>query len=294
VRVLVYPEGQRPENPDLAHMAQDLRVTPDYFRAMGIRVLAGRPPRPESESGGVREVAISESLARLYWPDVSALGKRLEAFNQNLEVVGVVADVRPTSIEAEFIPQAYYPMMDAPYAHGALIVRGSAGGDELARWLQQAVRDVAPTQAAYNVRSMDEVISGAIRTRRTNTALITTFGILALGLAAVGVYGVMAYSMARRTREIGIRMALGARAARVMGSVLREGLVLALVGTALGLAGAWGLSRVMEGLLYGVTTRDPLTFVLAPVALLVAALAAAAIPAWRATRVNPVDAMRSE
>jgi putative ABC transport system permease protein len=197
-------------------------------------------------------------------------------------------------LESDFIPQAYTAMHDSPDLNGALIVRGAGDPAQLAQLLVDAVHDVAPTQAVYNVRSMEEVIVGALAPRRANTLLITTFGALALALAAVGVYGVMAFSVARRTREIGIRMALGARRGSVLASVLGEGLQLAAVGTALGLFGAWTLSRVMEGLVYGVGTRDPVTFLVAPLALLAFALAAALLPAVRATRVNPVEAIRSE
>jgi predicted permease len=296
VRFLIHPVGQAPRGQvDIAQMASDLRITPDYFRAMGIGVIAGRAPLPTSATGGEREVAISESLARVYWPAVEVpIGEYMEGLGGALRIVGVVEDVRPTTLESDFIPQAYYALLPNPYPNAALVARGPGSPESLARILQDAVRAVAPTQAVYNVRSMEEVIEGAIQTRRTNTFLITTFGALALLLSAVGVYGVMAYSVARRTREIGVRIALGARSRQVMGGVLREGLLLAGIGAALGLGGAWALSRVMEGLLYGVTTTDPLTFALAPAALLVVALAAALLPAWRATRVNPMEAMRVE
>jgi hypothetical protein len=263
---------------------------------MGIGLLAGRAPRLVTPSGAPdgtpEEVAISESLARLYWPERQPLGEILDWPGGKFHIVGIVEDVRPTTLEDDFVPQAYAPLRTTPDL--ALVARGRGDPDDLARLLRAAVHDVAPKQAVYNVRSMTEVLTGAIQTRRTNTFLISAFGALALALASVGVYGVMAFSVARRTREIGIRIALGARSARVMRAVLREGLALALIGTALGLGGAWALSRVMESLLYGVTTRDPLTFVLAPVALLAFALLAALLPAWRATRVSPVDAIRTE
>jgi predicted permease len=299
IALSMYPKDREPRSDDDATYAQFIRVTPDYFRAMQIRMLAGRPPLPVAIPEGSHqedydEVVISEALARIYWPDRSPLGERLTWPGGTFLIVGVVADVRPTTLESEFIPQTYTAMMGSPDMNGALIVRGPGDPGELATLLVDAVHAVAPTQAVYNVRSMEQVIDGAIQSRRTNTFLITAFGALALALASVGVYGVMAFSVARRTREIGIRIALGARGGRVMRAVMREGLALALIGTAVGLGGAWALARVMESLLYGVTTRDPLTFVVAPVALLAFALVAALVPAWRATRVNPVDAIRTE
>jgi predicted permease len=296
VQLPMYPEGRRPTNSVESPYAQYLQVTPDYFRAMGIDLVAGRAPRLITPLGAPvgtpQEVAISASFARLYWPDRQPLGELIDWPGGKFQIVGIVEDVRPTTLEDDFVPQAYAPLRTTPDL--ALVARGRGDPADLARLLEEAVHQVAPTQAVYNVRSMSDVMTGAIQARRMNTFLIAAFGALALALASVGVYGVISFSVARRTREIGIRIALGARSARVLRAVLREGIALALVGTALGLGGAWLLSRVVESLLYGVTTRDPLTFVLAPVVLLTSALAAAAVPAWRATRVSPVDAIRTE
>jgi predicted permease len=294
IQLLMYPEGRPPESAMDVPFSALLRITPDYFTAMGIRVLSGRAPLPRQDERAAEEVAISETLARLFWPGAPPLGEIIHWPGGEFEIVGVVADVRPTTLESGFIPQAYTSMMGSPDMNAALIVRGRAPPSELARILEDAVHEIEPAQAVYNVRAMGQVIAGAIQPRRTNTLLITCFGALALALALVGVYGVMAFNVSRRTREIGIRMALGARTVRVMRGVLREGLLLALIGTALGLAGAWALVRVMDGLVYGITTRDPLTFTLAPLAVLVFALVAALLPAWRAARVDPVEAIRAE
>jgi putative ABC transport system permease protein len=292
VAFLIYPEGPRPE-PERLQYAQDLRVTPDYFRTMGIRILAGRPPGAQPAGTEVGEVAINEALADAYWPGQSPIGARLQWPNDTVyEVVGVVSNVRPGSLDDEVIPQAYYSLLDTPYPNAALVARGRISAEGLIGSLQQAVRAVAPGQAVYNVRTMEEVIAGAIAPRRTRTVLITTFGLVALCLAAVGVYGVIAFGVARRTREIGIRLALGANPGRVIGGVVAEGLVLALAGTVPGLAGAWLLSRFLESFVYGITTTDPVAFTAAPVALLAIATLAALVPAWRASRVNAVEAMR--
>ncbi|MGH7505065.1 MAG: FtsX-like permease family protein, partial [Longimicrobiales bacterium] len=295
VRFLVYPEGRKPDDGDVRNMAQDLRITEDYFHAMGIPIFEGRAPRSRPDTLAPREVAISRSLAKLYWPGRSPLGQRLMVTDRTaFTVVGVVADVRPRSLESEPIPQAYYALLDVPYENAAIVVRGRVPATLLTGWLRQAVRAVAPHQAVYNVRTMEQVIAGAITPRRTSTALITAFGAVALVLATIGVYGVMSFAVARRTREIGIRMALGAHPTRVRTAVVREGLGLALVGVIIGLFGAWLLARVLAGLVYGVSPHDPIAFIAAPVVLLSVAALAALIPARRATRIDPMLAIRAE
>lgn len=295
IRFTVYPEGRPPESTGLDYMAQDLRVTPDYFAALGIPILEGRAPRPRADTLAPPEVAINEELAAMHWPDASPLGARLMAGgDEAFEIVGVVGNVRPGSLESEVIPQAYYSLLDTPYDNAALVARGAIPPRALTRVLRDAVRSVAPRQAVYNVRTMDEVIAGAIAPRRTNTLLITTFGLLALVLAAVGVYGVMAFGVAQRTREIGIRIALGAESRRLLRQVVGEGLGLAAAGTVIGLLGAWMLARVLGGLVYGVAPRDPVAFIAAPAVLLAVAVLAALVPARRAARVDPVEAIRVE
>ena len=295
VRFLLYPAGLRPESFDMDHLAQDLRVTPGYFETMGIRILRGRAPLPRADTLAPREVAISTSLANVYWHEENPIGRRLETpTGQQYEVVGVVADVRPRTLESDFIAQAYYSLLDTPYDNAALVARGRVPAASLTAVLQDAVRDVAPGQAVYNARTMEQVISRAIAPRRTNTVLITAFGLISVMLAAIGVYGVMAFAVDRRTREIGIRMALGAAPGRVLGGVVGEALGLALAGTVLGLIGAWMLSRVLQSLIFGVTAHDPATFVVAPLVLLAIAAAAALVPARRATRIDPLAAIRAE
>jgi predicted permease len=298
IRFTFYPEGRPPEDfRDVNYYAQDLRVTPGYFNAMGIRVLLGRAPRPRppTDTLGTHEVAINQALANLYWPGRNPIGQRMEMPGiQTYEVVGVVANVLSKSLESEVIPQAYTSLLDTPYDNAAIVARGSGSAQQLARLVEDAVHDVAPTQAVYNVRTMEQVMSGAIAPRRMNTLLITVFGVLALVLAGVGVYGVIGFSVARRSREIGIRLALGAAPRQVRWLVFREASVLALAGAALGLLGAWLLSRVLTKLMYGVTSTDPVAFAIAPVVLISVAALAALIPAQRATRMDPVRAIRTD
>jgi putative ABC transport system permease protein len=295
IRFTVHPEGRPPERQELKYMAQDLRITEEYFDVMGIRLLAGRAPRPRPSPEALREVAISRSLAELYWGDESPVGQYLASpGGGRFEIVGVVADVLPTSLLSEPAPQAYYPLLDSPYANAAIVARGRGPTGRLTGLVEQAVREAAPHQAVYNVRTMEQVIAGTLAPRRTNTWLITSFGVLALLLAVIGVYGVIAFSVARRTREIGIRIALGAGAGRVRRQILGEAGKLTVAGLVIGMAGAWLLAGVLNSMVYGVTIRDPLAFAAAPVVLLAAAIAAALVPAQRATRVDPVSAIREE
>ena len=294
IRFSIHPEGMERDALDGDYYAQDLRVTPGYFDAMGIAVLAGRAPRPRPDTTGNREVVVNEAFARMYWKEESPIGERLAMQSDRFDIVGVVANVLPTTLESEVIPQVYFSLLDTPYDNGAIVARGRGSAHELARLLEQAVREVAPAQAVYNVRTMEQVMSSAIAPRRANTLLITVFGTLALVLAGIGVYGVIAFSVARRTREIGIRLALGALPHQVRWSVLREAAILATGGAVLGLFGAWMLSRVLSGLIYGITVTDPIAFVTAPIVLLLTATAAALVPAQRATRVDPVKAIQTE
>ena len=270
-------------------------VSPDYFRAMGIPLLAGRMARPAADSLAPQEIVLSQSLARRLFEEDSPLGRRVTvAGDMHRTVVGVVGNVRARALDDSVGMQMYMPIAESPGPNLALVARGTLPTHVLAGHLRNAVIAQDPAQAVYNVRPMEEVIADALAPRRLNTILITGFSLVALALAAVGVYGVMSFAVARRTREIGIRIALGAARADVMRLVMREGLSLGLIGIAVGLAGAWALRRVVESELYGVAPHDPLAFVLAALVLLVMAVLASYIPSGRATRVDPVRAIRED
>jgi len=175
-----------------------------------------------------------------------------------------------------------------------IVVRGTAPVAVLEKRMAEAVRALDRTQTIYNVRTMDEVISKSVAPRRTNTLLLSIFGALALLLAGIGVYSVLAYSVAQRTREIGVRVALGAERSSVLGLILRQGLLLSGIGASLGLIAAIALSKLIASLLYQVSPHDVRIFVLAPIALMAIALAATLVPALRATRVDPMEALRAE
>jgi predicted permease len=294
--LLVHARGSAPPaDPDARTVGEFLNITPDYFRTMGIPLLRGRAPRPSSDSLAPGEVAIGRSLAQRLWPDRAAVGERLVlplGDKDGSVVVGVVGDVRTHSLDEAAAYQVYLPNILA--THVALVARGQLPHDILALRMRDAVRAVDAEQAVFNVRPMQQVILSAITPRRVQTLLIGIFGALALLLAAIGVYGVIAHTVAQRTREIGIRMALGGRPSIIMGSVFREGFVMVGAGVIIGLIGAWALARTLASLVYGVSPRDPLAFAAAPIVLFIAALLAMIVPAWRATQVDPLDAIRAE
>jgi predicted permease len=296
IAISVRAEGEAEVPPDEMRFAQLLHASPDYFRTLGIPIRRGGNFTVPADSARP-EVIVNETLARALWPGQDPVGRRLGGLHPGAPaptVVGVVGDVRAGSLESEVGGQMYYAFEASPPNNAAILARGTLEPRVLAARLQAAVRAVDPSQAVYNVRPMEEVIAGAIAPRRANTMLITIFGVVAVALAAVGVYGVIAYGVSRRTREIGIRVALGARRGDVLALVAREGVLLAVAGVALGVAGAWALRRVVASLLYGIAPSDPPTFLAAALALLLVALLATLLPARQALRVDPARTMRTE
>ena len=294
---LVEPAGASPASADDRVYAQQMRITPGYFRAMGIPVQGGRSLlRAAETSSGPREVVINEELATRFWSGTAAVGKQLvlPGVADPFEVVGVVGNVNAVRIDEEPQPQIYLPLLRGGARNLTLVARGRVSERDLIGTMREAVQTASPGQAVYNVRTMEEVIAETIAPRRTNTLLISLFGALAVVLAAIGVYGVIAYAVARRQREIGVRLALGAHPRGVVGAVLREGLGLTLLGSLLGLSGAWMLTRVMAGLVYGVTPRDPVAFLVAPIVLLAVSTLASLVPALKAAAVDPAVIMKAE
>ena len=294
--IYVQAEGRpRPPEADTVS-AQPLLTTASYFSTLGIPVLRGRSFSTLSDSTQPPEVIVSEALANALWPGEDAIGKRLAdgLYAKTPVVVGVVGDVRAISLESKRKSQMYFNLLRQPGPNAALLARGTLPPSLLAARLREAVRAVDPAQAVYNVRPMTEVIAGAIAPRRTNTTLLTLFSIVAVGLAAMGVYGVIAYGVTRRTTEIGIRMALGAQPRNIITLIAREGVLLALFGIALGAAGAWALRKVVASLLYGVSADDPLAFAGAAVALFAIAVVATLLPARAALKVDPARTIRAD
>lgn len=283
------PDDQRPG-------ARYLQASAGYFRAMGIPLLAGRLMAPSDDSLAPSVAVISATLARRLWPGENPIGRHLvfAVGTPPRTVIGVVGDVRELGLEEEAMPQMYWPVHEVPPQNVAVVARGTMPPAVLLAALRSAVWAVDSTQAVYDARMMDDVMAASLAPRRSNTQLITAFGALAFLLALVGVYGVVAYGVAQRSRELAIRAALGATGGQLLRLVAGESLTLALIGIALGLPAAYAFSRVLSSLLYVVKPTDPATYVAAPVLLLVAVLAATMVPARRAAGLNPVDAIRSD
>ncbi|MBI3450516.1 MAG: ABC transporter permease [Acidobacteria bacterium] len=276
----------------------DLRfVTPGYFQAMSIPLLRGRSFSDEDPAPGRGAVVINERMARWLWPQGDALGERildLAPDDQPLEIVGVVGDVRHGGLDQEAPAEMYLPY--GAQATPTLFLAVGTSGDPagLAAALRSAVREVDHDLPVRNVATMEQRLSGSLAPRRFNAVLLSIFSVVALVLSLIGVYGVVSYSVAQRTREIGIRLALGARGADVVRLIGGEGLRLALAGAALGLVAAFGLSRLMTSLLFGVSPSDPLTFAGAALIFTATALVAAWVPSRRVLRVDPIITLRSE
>jgi putative ABC transport system permease protein len=270
-------------------------VSSDYFRTMGISLVRGRYFSEHDFGGSAGAIIIDETMARRYWPTEDPLGKRIRVRPPPetpwLEIVGVVGDVKRRTLDAAPRPGIYAHYRQTP-AGSTVIIRATAEPAALMAAVRGAIREVDREQSVAEIRPMTEVLSQSIAAWRFPMILLGIFA--GLALAAVGIYGVMAMAVAERTRELAIRISLGAQRSDVLRLVLGRGLRLALAGVALGLAGAFALTRVIAALLYGVSATDPLTFGLIAALLVVVALLACWIPARRATKVDPMIALRTE
>jgi putative ABC transport system permease protein len=276
-------------------------VTPAYFDTMRIRLIEGRFLDQRDGSGAQPVVVINQALARHFYGDQSPIGRRVRSGAQDpwRTIVGVVADVKNAGLDQAAGTELYFPFaQNPPYGFGLrnffVALRTSGDPMSMNAGARQAINGLDPALPISNVRTMDEVSALAEARPRFLTMLLGLFSALALVLAAVGIYGLMSYSVTQRTNEIGIRMALGAPRGRVLGLVLGYGMRLTLIGMAVGLGGAIGLTRLMSSLLFGVTATDVTTFITVPLALAAVALGACLVPARRATRVDPIVALRYE
>jgi putative ABC transport system permease protein len=272
-------------------------VSADYFKTMGIPVLAGRPFTEADTQTAPSVVVVNQAFARKFFPNEDALGKRLAGGpNSWITLVGVVGDVRRTALDADPQPEWYRPFGQSTNDYFGVLLKAAPGLDPrgLAPSLTSSVWSIDPDLPVYSVQTMDQILSVSLSRRRFNMILLGIFAVSALMLAAVGIYGIMSYGVTQRTHEIGIRMALGARAGDVLGMVVGQGMRLAIIGLAIGLAGSFALTKVMATLLFGITATDPLTFAAVPAVLGAVALLACYVPARRATRVDSMVALRHE
>lgn len=289
-------EGQH-NQADVTPTAQFAGVTPDYFRAIGLRLVDGRLFQ-ETDEGPNRVLVVDETMARRYWKGESAIGKRIAFGPQGeprwLEIVGVVGRIKTESFEADDAPHVFACLYQGAGNSMSIFIRTAPGKTITADTLRREVEAVDPNLPVFGTRPMDDVVARSLARRRFALTLMAAFAIVALVLAALGIYGVTAFSVAQRTREIGLRIAIGAGGRAIMGMVLREGLVMTGIGVAAGLAGAAALTRFLRTLLYAVEPGDLPTYGCVAVALAIVALAACCAPALRAVRIDPARALRSE
>jgi putative ABC transport system permease protein len=283
----------RAVKPDEHLVAGPRWVSHGYFEAMGIPLVRGRVFRATDDADATRMVVINEAAAKAYWPDGDPIGQRVAAYGMGWrEIIGVIKDVHHTGLDVPARPEIYFPFPQFPSPMMTLVLRTDAEPRSLVGGVQAAVRSIDPDQPTTNVRTMDELLSRSVAPRRFPLLLLATFAGLALVLAAVGIYGVMSCLVSQRRHEIGIRMALGAEARDVRRLVVGQGMRLVVVGLVLGALGALALTRVLRGLLFAVSATDPATFVAVAALLVLVALAACWIPARRATRIDPLAALR--
>jgi putative ABC transport system permease protein len=279
-------------------MAQTRYISPDYFQAIGIPLRQGRFFNDHDRDNSVPVVIISEAMARRFWPGENPIGRRLTpSFHSEQgprEVVGVVGDVKTKGLDVDASAMMYLPYKQAPLPFMSFVVRTASNPESLVQPVSKAIYSIDKEQALTDVQTMEQVLAKSLSGRRFNMTLLLTFAGVALLLAAVGVYGVMNYTVMLRRRELGIRLALGAKTMDVLRLVLGQGLMLTLIGVGAGLIAAYALTRLMASLLYGVTATDYLTFASVSAVLIAVGLAASYVPARRATKVNPTIALRAE
>jgi putative ABC transport system permease protein len=270
------------------------------FSTLGVPLLRGRVFDVRDEVGGPGAVVVSESLAKKYFPGVDPIGRRLKVGgperpkNSWMEVVGVVGDIKYSGLDAAPEPTFYMPYRQNPWNDQFVVVRSVSDPAALASAMREAVAALDKDVPVARLRTMDELMTASVAPPKFRTVLVTIFALVGLLLAAIGIYGVMAYAVAERTHELGVRIALGADRSAVLRLVLRETIVLAAIGIALGLAGAFATTRLIQSLLFAVTPTDGLTFVAISALLGVTALVASYVPARRALRVDPMVALRYE
>jgi len=269
------------------------RVTPDYHQAIGIPLLHGRLLNANDRKGSQDVVILNEMAAKVAFPGEQAVGKTVNV-NGDRVVVGVVGNIYQSSLETEPMNEAYVPLAQSDVSWGELVIRTSGNPLQIVPSVKSAVLAALPDVPLRNVRTMEQVMGRQVAQRRLNMLLLGLFGVLGLVISAVGIYGVMAYLVAQRTREIGVRMALGASRRTVVGMVLIRASILVAIGLIVGGTGAWYLSSTAKTFLFRMDTTDWRVFATAIGALTAAALLASAIPARRAAGVNPIVALRSE
>ena len=290
-------EGRPPLPPGAGQSTNYYAVSADYFKAMGIPLLRGRVFTEQDTRNSTRVAVISESMAKRVFPNEDPIGKRIHVTNGPTvfrEIVGIVGDVKHYGLDQDTTLQTYEPYTQQPFSSMTLVVRTAGDPTNLTSAIRNQVLSIDKEQPVSGVRTLEQRVSTSIAQQRFSMLLLGVFAAVAMVLAAVGIYGVLSYAAAQRTHEIGIRMALGARAGNVLKMVIGQGMKLALAGVALGSGAALALTQLMKRLLFGVTAADPMTYVVIALSLTLVALFACWIPARRAAKVDPMVALRVE
>jgi putative ABC transport system permease protein len=299
-----YPEGIKAPIPGMAYDANHRQVSADYLKTMNIPLRQGRYFDNRDNAQSMPVAIINETMARQYWPGENALSRRFKVGDPDdperpwTEIVGIVGDVRQMGIDEPVKAEMYLPYQQINhnpwFIPRDLAIRTNGETANLVGSVRQIIREVDPDQPISNVATMAEVLGTEAAQRRMGMIMLVGFALLALLLASLGIYGVLAYFVTQHTSEIGVRQALGATPRNILFMVLKKGMGLTLIGIAIGLASAFALTRLMSSLLFGVKASDPLTFVTVPLLLAFVALLACYIPARRATKVDPLVALRYE
>jgi predicted permease len=289
----IKPEGYEPPGSAGLPAVEYNVVTPDYFRTLGISLVSGRAFAETDDADAPPAVVVNQALAEKYWPGQEPVGHRIGTKGKQWQVVGVVRTTKYTSLAEAPRPYLYLPLYQFYEPATVVHVRTSGSPSTMVQTLRNQVRDMDPTLPVSGSRPLVEQLSVALLPARMGALVLAAFGLLALLLAAVGLYGTLAYSVSQRSREIGIRMALGADGRKLLWLVMGQGVKLAAIGVVMGLAIAFAASGLVSSLLYGVSPLDPVTFLAVSAFLVAVAVLASLIPAQRAIRVDPVSALRS-
>ncbi|MGH6913973.1 MAG: ABC transporter permease [Geminicoccales bacterium] len=285
--------GREAESADFPEIRTRM-VSPGYLAALEIPLLAGRDLRDGDDARATPVILINEAAVNRYFDGQPPLGQQISFWGTSRQVVGVIGDEKFAGLDRAAEPAVYAPLAQAPRDDGAIVVRTSGVPETLIPAVQAAVREIEPGIALHGVESLETTISRSISEPRFTAVLLGLFGALAIVLALVGVHGVLSYTVAQRTHEMGIRLALGASRAEVLGMVLRQGMGLAGLGIALGILGALAATRLLAGLLFGVSATDAATFIGVSFAVATVAFIASWLPARRVTRVSPMTALRTD
>jgi predicted permease len=289
----------RRSQPGEVLQAETVNVSPDYFAVLGTPLRRGRLIEESDQRDKPLVVLIDQTTAQRFWPNESPLGKRLklgppQSRQPWAAIVGVVGDIRHDGVDVDGVPHLYFPIYQRSGRVLGLMLRSPADPHSLSDPVRRAIQAVDPNLPVFGERTLEEMVAASLAQRRFSAQLMAAFAVLAMLLGAVGIYGVLACSIGQRTREIGIRMALGARRSDVIRLILWQGMRLIVAGIAIGAACALGFSRLLSGLVYGVSVTDPLVFASVTVVLAASAFLASYLPAHRATRIDPLHALRCD